>query len=363
MAKRKIFLLLLMCGTIFFTACGEEEEPPEPEIPRLVYVALGDSVSEGVGIWSAADRHSAVFFEMLQAYGYANEYVNLAVAGHTSSDLLRLLNGLGPDALETMQYASVITVNIGGNNIIEPFAAYMPNAAEIQRITDETLTFVREAREIVDELMEFANESHDTIEDVLNFANEVVYFAENFGILDVFRLREMAESATPVIDGAMEVFDEFTAIEAAATEMFDRATGLEALELFALLSGEFPDELEVDFQASVRQFSYDFPEILAWLENNAPNAEVIVNTVYNPIPAYFMGMEIAISHESRRLIREINYIILEESNARGLIVSDVYADLSQNLDLMLFSFDLIHPNHHGHDVIARLNFSDFLQRQ
>lgn len=337
-----------------------EQESPEPEIPRLVYIALGDSVSEGFGIWSQADRHTAVFFEMLEDLGLANEYVNLAVSGFTTTDLLALLHGLNSYELDAMRHAAVVTLNIGGNNILEPFFEHLPDADQVQRITDETIAFATDAWGLVAEIMEFAGESMEVIEEVLEFANDLLYFAENFSIFDIFRLNQMIAAASPVMDSAAEVFTEISSLEASLTEIFDRTNDLEVIGLFALLAGTFPAELEAEFQASIRQFEAEFVEILTWLEEHAPQATIITNTVYNPLPPHIMGITIGISEESHRLIQEINRIIYEKSHARGHVVSDVYTILSYRLDMMNLNFDLIHPNFLGHCEIARLNFSDLI---
>jgi len=336
-----------------------EPEEPEPEIPRLVYVALGDSVSVGFGIWSMADRHTAVFFEKLYSQGLANEYVNLAVNGHTTTDLLKLLQALDYEDLETMHHATIITLNIGGNNIIAPFLQHLPDENEVQRIADETILFFSEAWTLAQELMDFAYESRETIEEMIEFATDVMYFADNFGFFDIFRLNGIIASASPVIESAVEVFEEISELEVVVTDTFGRATDLEVLELISLFAGTIPAELEAEFQASIRQFSYEFVEILDWLTNYAPDAIIIVNTVYNPLPIQLMGFSIGFANESARLIQSINRIIYEESQTRGLVVSDVYSSLG--LDMMNFSFDIIHPNPDGHSIIAELNYLDLIR--
>lgn len=342
----------------------EEDEPEEePEVPRLVYVALGDSVSEGFGIWSPSDRHTSVFFEKLYAQGFANEYVNMAISGFTTTDLLELLHGLGPEELETMQYASVITLNIGGNNILAPFMNHMPDSDDVQRIVEETMAFAAEAWELAQQIMEFAGEAQEVIAEVLDFADEVLYFVDNFRVLDVFRINDMVAAASPVLDSATETFAEVNALETAVTDMFGRTNDLDVVDLFALFTGTFPAALEAEFQAGIRQFSYEFIQIITWLADNASDAVVIVNTVYNPLPTHFFGLHIGFADESKRLAQAINQIIYEESQTHGFIVSDVYASLSQRLDMMNLSFDIIHPNSEGHQIIAELNFSDFVNGQ
>ncbi|MCL1884531.1 MAG: SGNH/GDSL hydrolase family protein [Defluviitaleaceae bacterium] len=366
--KKMFFLMLIM---VVFASCSSrrcpecdcaeiehaEYIPEEPtEVERLVYIALGDSVSEGFGIWSQADRHTSVFFEMLYAEGLANEYVNAAVSGYTTADLLLLLNE--SSLLDAMQYASVITLNIGGNNILAPLWEHLPDADEIQEIVSETITFARDVLELFTEIMEFTHESRDSIEDVLELANEVVDFAENFSILDIFRLNEMLSAAPPIIDGAMSVFAEVNELEATATNMFAKTSELGILRIFSLISGNLPDELIEEFDEGIRVFSYEFAEILSWLEQNAPNATIIVNTVYNPLPTNFLGMPFGLSNESQKLVQAINYVIYNESSPRGFVVSDVYAVLSNRTDMMNSSFDIIHPNPRGHYEIARINFAD-----
>lgn len=337
-----------------------EEEDPEPEIPRLVYIALGDSVSEGFGIWSTSDRHTSVFFEKLYAQGFANEYVNMAVSGFTTTDLLELLRGLDPYELETMQYATVITLNIGGNNILAPFFSHMPDADEVQRIVDETMDFATEAMALALEIMDFAGEARVVIEEVLEFADEVLYFVENFGIRDVFRINDMLAAAAPIVDDATEAFEEVNDLEAAVTNMLDRAQRLDVVELFSLFTGTFPAALEAEFQTSLRQFTREFIQIITWLADNAPDATVVVNTIYNPLPTQFLGLHIGFANESERLVQAANRVIYEQSAPHGFIVSDVFGSLSHRLDMMNLSFDIIHPNAEGHQIIAELNFTDFM---
>ncbi|MCL1863783.1 MAG: SGNH/GDSL hydrolase family protein [Defluviitaleaceae bacterium] len=335
--------------------------PVERPVERKIYIALGDSVSEGFGIWSEADRHTSVFFEMLREQGFVNEYVNMAVSGHTTADLLAILHGLSSQEYENFRCAHVITLNIGGNNILAPLWEYLPDTDALASIISETTDFAREAFLLMQEMMDFVNESQEPIADVLEFANEVVYFAENFGIRDVFRLNEMVAAVPPVIDGAMVVFAGAEAMESDVTEMFNRMSSLAILDLFALFSGEIPPMLERDLYAGIRTFTGEFIEILTWLEDNAPNAIVIVNTVYNPLPSNLMGLPFGFADEAERFIQNLNHIILMESQSRGLIVSDIYGSLSNRPDMMNINLDLIHPNPQGHYEIAKINFYDFMK--
>ncbi|MCL2364768.1 MAG: SGNH/GDSL hydrolase family protein [Defluviitaleaceae bacterium] len=371
--KRTFIFVIILCAAFALAACssrrGVQDEDgysydyaPAPVVERLVYIALGDSVSEGYGIWTMANRHTAVFFEMLRTQGYANEYVNMATSGFTTADLLRRLNGLDDYALEYFRYATVITLNIGGNNILAPIWAQLPDTGEVERIVSETIAFATDTWALITDVMDFMNDSQQAIMDVLDFANEIIDFAGNFTFMDIFRLNEMLTAAPPLIDGAISVFEDANDLEAAAMDMFQRVDDLDVLQLVALFTGGLPADLAADFRASVEAFADDFVQILTWLEANAPNAIVVINTVYNPLPSDFMGMPVVFINEAAQFIHDINRTIYEETRARGFIVSDVYAQLSQRVDLMHFSFDIIHPNAAGHDVIAQLNFADFIAR-
>jgi len=360
---RMFLVVCLGFVLVFFAACSyddEYEELPEVEVPRLVYIALGDSVSEGYGVWAAADRHSSLFFAMLQEREIANEYVNLAVSGHTTGDLLLLFNGLGYADLEHFRHAAVITLNIGGNNILSPFFSHLPDLEDVQMQIEQAMGLIADAWAMVQDIMDFIGESRGAIDDVITFANEVIEFADNFNIFQIFRLNEIVSAAPPIIGGAVEVFDEIGALEANITGLFDRVTSLEILNLLALLRGDFPAELLADLQAGLDLFASEFGQILTWIENNAPNATLIVNTVYNPLPTEILGINAGVANESGRLIHDLNQIIREESRQRGFIISDIYSALSGRMDLMNINPDIIHPNPNGHNEIANINLQDLL---
>ena len=340
----------------------EPDEPGEPEEPEPLrwYIALGDSVSAGYGIHSPVYRHSDIFFEMLYQSGFANEYVNMAVDGLTTTALLRRLNNMPPDYLEKFQNAAVITLNIGGNNILLPFLEHLPDADDITDMFTEAMDFIEEAQELINEFMIFFEESQDTITEVLDFANDIMGVVNNFSIGDVMRLREFINRAS-VLDDAAAVFEGFTAFEAEAMDIFTRASDMEILSALSVLTGNFPPQLEAALQNGVQTFASDFTEIITWLENNAPDALIIVNTVYNPIPQNIPGISLEISNHSQRLIRQINQTIHRQSADGTFVVSDIYSILSDELELMNFNLDFVHPNPAGHNLIAQWNFEDFLR--
>ena len=349
-------------GGLFQADGAQEPEEPEPEPepePDRFYIALGDSVSAGYGIHSSAYRHSDIFFEMLYQSGVANEYVNIAVDGMTTTGLLRLLQDMPEEDLYMFENAAVITLNIGGNNILRPFLDYLPDADEVAAMVSETMDLIEEAIDTINRLIEFFEESQDTITEVVDFATDIMGVVNNFSIGDVMRLREFINRAS-VIDDAVVVFDGFAALESDAMDIFNRATELQMLSALAVLGGNFSPQLAAQLNNGVRTFEYEFAEIITWLENNAPDALIIVNTVYNPIPRDISGFSLEISNQAHSRIREINQIIHRQSTGGAFIVSDVYTILSNAPQLSNFSLDFVHPNPAGHSLIAQRNFQDFL---
>ena len=343
------------------SAC-QIEEVNVPEETRY-YIALGDSVSAGYGIYSQSDRHTDVFFHMLMEDGIVNEYINMSVSGFTTSDLLHFLNNMNTNNLSHFQNAAVITLNIGGNNILQPFLKYMPDTNDLGRILSEAIYVMTELRDIFDEIMEFVDNSRETVSEIQEFASEVHDFADNFSILDIFRFRDIMNEASLVIGDTVQMFDAVAVWEVRLTELNERVTNLEIFTLLSFLTEPIPPELETELLYGVKVFSDDFSKIISWLETNAPNAKIIVNTVYNPIPENLFGLPIALYEQSNILVQSINKKIYEINQNERYIISDVHSILSNDLSLMNFNLDFIHPNPTGHNLIAQLNYDNLQQHR
>jgi hypothetical protein len=72
-------------------------------------------------------------------------------------------------------------------------------------------------------------------------------------------------------------------------------------------------------------------------------------------------MSLEISNRSQRLVHQINQNIHRQSADGAFVVSDIYSILSDELELMNFNLDFVHPNPAGHNLIAQWNFMDFLR--
>lgn len=88
----------------------------EKDDKTMIYVALGDSLTKGYGLADAEkNRFSAVAAQKLNAAGIKCTERNYGVNGLTSSELLDMING---GEIGMLDYADVITVDIGANDVL-----------------------------------------------------------------------------------------------------------------------------------------------------------------------------------------------------------------------------------------------------
>jgi len=258
-----MFFLLLTVSIVSLTSCAANTTEPRN------FIALGDSVAYGYGLASVEESYSAVFYTMLINEGYnLDGYTNLAVNGFTTAMLMDCLNSIDEDSLNLIRNAYIITLNIGGNNILVPFSDYMSK----------------------------------------NDYNTSGFF------------------------------------------------------------GMFSDlpELMTALQNGADDFTNEFKEIISWLNINAPSATIIVNTIFNTVPEYLPWM----SDMANTLLAAINDEIFKLSKAKKYLVADIYSNLvfdSSMFDFNLdpstgdISFDFVHPNAIGHDIIAKINYNMYNQ--
>ena len=147
--KRRIFAALLglcLIVSLLPSAAFAQDD--------VSYVALGDSITTGYGLGEDAQS----FAEQVAAEnGYS--LTSLAADGATSSDLLVVVQAEGN--AETLSNADIVTITIGGNDLMNALYAYL--AAE----TDSTPEAVKTALESADATT------------LLSFADKIDGFAES----------------------------------------------------------------------------------------------------------------------------------------------------------------------------------------
>ena len=313
-----------------------------PEEP-VALIALGDSVPAGFGV-AENERYTALFADMLMQGGYINRYINFAKDGFTTTTLLSQLNNLDEYDISLFQDAYVITLNIGGNNILTPLINYLPAPEDVVDMVFELWDFIQASMLIVPEVMGIASDFQEAL--------------DGFSLWRVWELpalNRMVQDASPVLG---EV-----------AEMFERVNELQFVRMLPMLEGEFSPELDAALQGGVATFEAEFNQIIEWIQAHAPDAIIIVNTVYNPVPDNLFGMTLeGLSGRANVLIQAINRIILGAA-ANGYIVADVYAAFAGEAYVMNFSvdaaaltlsFDVIHPNAVGHELIAGMKFDMYV---
>jgi len=309
------------------------------------YIALGDSVSSGYGLngypASPEGRHPSVFFARLKSEGVVDEHRNMAASGLTTTSLLEQLNNMSGDELRRFRNARIVTVNIGGNNILMPFLTYLSDSQLLSGVGN-----IRAGaggalsgawailHEIVSGIGGVISDSTETSFSIGNVVTGLVNIASG--------VRELTGGAREMIDGSPNIVSTW--------------------------KGVLSPELEAVLKEGVQTFSDEFKEIIRWLNRNAPDARIIVNTIYNPIPQDILLVSVPISYWANAFIGSINDVIIEESKSKTFLVTDINFYFSNRPDLMNFnlnpfagglSLDIIHPNIKGHSLIAKLNHATF----
>jgi len=332
--KKLLKLVLIICLTILITACSN---------PPRNFVALGDSVADGFGLSSQEESYPALLFNMLENEGFVDNYSNLAVSGFTSTMLLEYLNNIEKDELKKLKKAQIVTLNIGGNNVLVPFIEHISNLQITAGVEN-----VKSGAEGV------ASGTRDFFSGIVS------------GVRSIFNDQEVDTSA---IEKVKSGFDDLLAgLGNILTGTGEIITGY--LDLLDIFFGSFSPELKDELEKGIQAFSEEFNEIITWIEKKAPKATIIVNTIYNPVPQEVLNTSVEISIIANLLVETMNGIIINESKSGRYLVTDVYTNLSEQLDMMLFninpffgdlSFDVVHPNTEGHRLIAELNYETFKQ--
>ena len=129
---RRRLLTLLFSGLLLITLPLQVlAAKPAPKPPVAVeYVGLGDSIGEG---WSASPGND--YFSLYSAYleqkameaGSPYLSLNAALAGLTTTQLRNEITGVTTQTLSraTLPGATVVTISIGGNNLMKPLLDYV----------------------------------------------------------------------------------------------------------------------------------------------------------------------------------------------------------------------------------------------
>ena len=132
MRKRILSTLLALCLALSLLpasalAAGGEQKS---------YVALGDSITTGYGL---AENETGFAKQVADSNGYT--LTNLAQDGATSTDLLEVVTSEAN--ADTLKNADLITITIGGNDLMNALYAYLADAYNTQNNTGITADDVK----------------------------------------------------------------------------------------------------------------------------------------------------------------------------------------------------------------------------
>lgn len=125
---------------------------------------------------------------------------------------------------------------------------------------------------------------------------------------------------------------------------------------------------------ALASFEQELPELLTLIGEQAPNARVLFQTVYNPyrsfshFPVRLNGTKIYLSDLANECVERLNEMIRDGALQYGYTVCDVYDAFEQNADQLVnaslgkINFDP-HPNAAGHAVIAEVLLKEMPKKE
>lgn len=134
------------------------EDFKEKSTSSLHYVALGDSLTEGVGDTTSQGGFVPLLAQSLtNEYGYEVSYENYGVSGNTSSQILKRMKkdtAIG----ESLKTADFMTLTVGGNDLRK---AILENIANL-----EVSTFDKPAQEYSQRLLQIIKKARENNPDL-----------------------------------------------------------------------------------------------------------------------------------------------------------------------------------------------------
>ncbi len=159
----------------------KEKEPlTKKDNEKLTIVALGDSLTRGVGDDSGDGYVKRLTTKLTEDYNQKISLSNLSVSGAKTNDLLTLLNTSGTE--HTLKNADLVVMTIGGNDLFPGVETLTTNLAEY---TPDTNTFVTNSKKIIETIR-----SHNT--------DAPIYWISLYNPFEEFK--ELGDTSKFVID-------------------------------------------------------------------------------------------------------------------------------------------------------------------
>lgn len=250
-------LIAVLCSVCMIFSMFSIVLADAPIEEKGAFVVIGDSIAFGAMLEDTKDSYASIMAEKLGL-----DEVNISVNGYDSEDVLKQLET--DEAVEAIKSASVISLSVGGNNILK--------------------TIIQNAEDITD--------------------------------------------------------------------------------LSGLLKMISPD-LIAQLTEGIAVFENDFPVIIETIKEINPDAQIIVQTVYNPYKFVNTGSLIDFASISDSIIVKLNNVIISyfNENPDAFILSDVYTAFEEKAEATFINadFDTMnvdpHPSKEGHALIAETNLA------
>jgi Lysophospholipase L1 and related esterases len=230
----KNILLIIILLSLLFSLISCDLLVPQPKY----YIALGDSIPSGYGLEFSEESYPAVFYNLIKDNDYTNyvdEYFNMAVSGYTTTNLLEMFDNMDREQLSYIKNARIITLNIGGNNVLVPFLEYL-NDLKVKSGAENIKTG---AGDILTETEELLYVIIAEAEKVSSESDKTKTGFDDF----ILKLREIASS---LLDGILKTID-------GAWNIL-----LGTPEAVSTFSGSFTPELTEKLDNGIKTFSNEF---------------------------------------------------------------------------------------------------------
>lgn len=129
-----VFFFLAILGSIFLfhqlipvaSSRISRQELTVSEKISFRYVALGDSLTEGVGDTTGQGGFVPLLAQSLtNDYGYEVDYKNFGVSGNTSNQILKRMKEDG-ELISYLKTADLLTLTVGGNDLRKAIIKTLP---------------------------------------------------------------------------------------------------------------------------------------------------------------------------------------------------------------------------------------------
>lgn len=197
---------------------------------EISIVALGDSVPAYYGV-KENEGYVSQLSELLTLAGISNTVKNLAVSGNTSSSLLTQL--AKPEVLADISKADVITLNIGGNDLLSPLLGLLSANLSIVTANPGLVSSLVSSNKnmLIEEVTEFSKTFSKIIKTINEAAPDAVIVVSNVYnfVPKTFILYEAADELirliNEVIAGSSQlgcvVVDTYTALSQSKETVFN----------------------------------------------------------------------------------------------------------------------------------------------